>query len=247
MKKISDLIVDFKNAKLTADGHYTDNTKDSIGGLYRIYNETSIGGNEQEQIFNFRNKLLKLIYLEREMRLELYLKSKPKTSDMIIKAIAIAKTATILDTEEAMDIIFKINLGIDLNIVSNVSHEECNAIYYKVQIAHLSYSLLNSIFRDFSAEITKIERANGTLVTPPTLEKVMKTDVNGKPTDKQLGWKVKKGDKITFQATGKTVNGKVYELEKWTGIKDKTSPPPTSQEILIEDDLKFSVKFKEKK
>ena len=159
MKKISDLIVDFKNAKLTADGHYTDNTKDSIGGLYRIYNETSIGGNEQEQIFNFRNKLLKLIYLEREMRLELYLKNKPKTSDMIIKAIAIAKTATILDTEEAMDIIFKINLGIDLNIVSNVSHEECNAIYYKVQIAHLSYSLLNSIFRDFSAEIIKIERA----------------------------------------------------------------------------------------
>lgn len=120
-----------------------------------------------------------------------------------------------------------------------------------VKIKFRDYYLLNYSVASGDAtgslEITKIERANGTLVTPPTLEKVMKTDVNGKPTDKQLGWKVKKGDKITFQATGKTVNGKVYELEKWTGIKDKTSPSPTSQEILIEDDLKFSVKFKEKK
>jgi len=78
---------------------------------------------------------------------------------MIIKAIAVAKMAKILDTEEALDILFKINLGIDLNIVSNVSHEECNALYYKVQTAHISYSLLNSIFSDFSADLVKIERA----------------------------------------------------------------------------------------
>jgi len=157
-RKISNLIVDFKNAGLTATGHYANDTKFSIGGVYYIYNETSIGGNEQEQIFNFRNKLLELIYLEREMRLELYLKNKSKTSDAIIKAIAIAKMARMLDVEEAMDIIFKINLGIDLNIVSNVSHEECNAIYYKVQTAHLSYSLLNSIFNEFTAELVKLER-----------------------------------------------------------------------------------------
>ena len=158
-KKISDLIVNFKNANLTAIGHYANHQKDPVGWVYYIYNEVSVGGNEQEQIFNFRNKLLELIYLEREMRLELYLKNKPKTSDMIIKAIAVAKMAKILDTDEALDILFKINLGIDLNIVSNVSHEECNAIYYKVQMAHISYSLLNSIFSDFSAELVKIERA----------------------------------------------------------------------------------------
>ena len=158
-KGMSNLVVNFKNAGLTANGHYTNNAKDSMGGLYYIYNETSIGTNEQEQIFNFSNKILELIYLEREMRLELYIKSKPKTSDMIIKAIAIAKTAKILELDEAIDIIFKINMGIDLNLVSNVSHEECNAVYYKVQIAHISYSLLDSIFKDFSAELVKIERA----------------------------------------------------------------------------------------
>lgn len=158
-KKISSLIVDFKNANLTAIGHYADNEKTPVGWVFYVYNENSIGGNEREQIFNFRNKLLELIYLERKMRIDLYLKNKPKTSDMIIKAIAIAKMAKILDIEEAMDILFKINLGIDLNIVSNVSHAECNAIYYKIQIAHLSYSLLNSIFSDFSADFVKIERA----------------------------------------------------------------------------------------
>ncbi|MGP1438630.1 MAG: hypothetical protein ACTTKH_06115 [Treponema sp.] len=157
--KMSKLVIDFKNAGLTANGHYTNNAKGSIGGLYYIYNENSIGGKEQEQIFNFRNRLLELIYLERKMRLELYIKNKPKTSDMIIKAIAIAKTAKILELEEAMDITFKINMGVDLNIVSNVSHEECNAVYYKIQVAHISYSLLNSIFKDFSVELIKVERA----------------------------------------------------------------------------------------
>lgn len=158
-KRISNLVVSFKNAGLTADGRYGNNSKTTVGGLYYVYNESSIGGNEQEQIFNFSNKMLELISLEREMRLELYIKSKPKTSDMIIKAIAIAKTAKILELDEAMDIIFKINLGIDLNLVSNVSHEECNAIHYKIQVAHISYSLLNSIFKDFSAELVKVERA----------------------------------------------------------------------------------------
>ncbi|MGP1520714.1 MAG: hypothetical protein ACTTIZ_04335 [Treponema sp.] len=158
-KKISNLILDFKNAGLTASGHYTNNSKGSMGGLYYVYNENSIGGNEQQQIFNFRNKLLELIYLEREMRLELYLKSKAKTTDMIIKAVAIAKTAKILELEEAMDITFKINLGIDLNIVSNICHEECNAIYYKIQVAHISYSILNSLFKDFTVELIKVERA----------------------------------------------------------------------------------------
>jgi putative ATP:guanido phosphotransferase swol_2368 len=158
-KKISSLILDFKNAGLTADGHYTNNAKDSMGSLYYVYNENSIGGNEQEQIFNFRNKLLELIYLEREMRLKLYLKNKSKTADIVMKAVAIAKMSKILELEEAMDVIFKINLGIDLNLVSNVCHEECNAMYYKIQVAHISYSLLNSIFKDFSAELVKIERA----------------------------------------------------------------------------------------
>ena len=158
-KRISNIIVNFKNSGLTANGHYTNNTKGSMGGLYYIYNEHSIGTNEQEQIFNFSNKILELIYLEREMRLELYIKNKPKTSDMIIKAIAIAKTAKILELDEAMDITFKINLGIDLNLVLNISHEECNAVYYKIQVAHISYSLLNSIFKDFSAELVKVERA----------------------------------------------------------------------------------------
>ena len=158
-KRMSELVVSFKNAGLTANGHYTNNAKGAIGSLYYIYNESSIGGNEREQIFNFSNKIIELIYLEREMRLELYIKSKPKTSDMIIKAIAIAKTAKILELDEAIDITFKINLGIDLNLVLNVSHEECNAMYYKIQVAHISYSLLNSIFKDFSADLVKVERA----------------------------------------------------------------------------------------
>ena len=93
------------------------------------------------------------------MRLKLYLANKLKISDMIAKSLAIAKSTKLLDTEEAMDIAFKIKLGLTLNKIKGTIYEECNVNFYKVQIAHIVYSIITSDDNTLSDERIKAERA----------------------------------------------------------------------------------------
>lgn len=159
MGQLSHVIQDLKKNGLNANGYYAPNSHASMGWVYFIYNETSVGGNENEQIMRFSNVVMRLIYLEREMRLQLYLKNKIKMIDMIARALAIAKSAKLLNTDEAIDLAFKIKMGLSLNLIKGVSDEEFNAVFYKVQVAHVIYDLLNSGVRSVSDELIKAERA----------------------------------------------------------------------------------------
>jgi len=160
MNKLGDVVEDLRRVGIHANGYYSAPSPSSMGHVYYLYNEASIVGSEEEQIFRFSNNILKIIYLEREQRCRLYLKSKVKTNDMIARALAIAKAAKLLDIEEAINLAFKIKLGLNLSIISNTNDQECNAIFYKVQVAHIAYALLSSGFKNLSDELIKMERAS---------------------------------------------------------------------------------------
>ncbi len=160
MGRLLSVIETLKKDGIAINGYYTNNSHSSMGWIYYIYNDSSVGKGEKEEVLIFGGAMLKLIYLEREMRLQLYLKNKVKIIDMIAKALAIAKSAKLLETDEALDIAFKIKLGLDLNKIVNVTHEQCNANFYNIQVAHIAYSLINSEFKGLNDEIIKMERAN---------------------------------------------------------------------------------------
>ena len=159
MGQLGNIVQDLRKTGIAANGYYSPNASASMGWVYYVYSDNSIGKNEEEQIFHFSNSVLRLIYIERELRLQLYLKSKMKITDMIAKAVAIAKYAKLLDVDEAMDVTFKIKLGLELGKTIGTTHEECNAIFHKAQIAHIAYSILNSSFKSLSDELIKAERA----------------------------------------------------------------------------------------
>ncbi len=159
MKKFDMVIQILRKLKMSANGYYSQNSAKSMGWLYYIYTDSSLGGGENEQIVKFSQMMLHIISIEREMRLKLYLANKLKISDMIARALAIAKSAKLLDTEEAMDIAFKIKLGLPLDKIQGTTHEECNVNFYKVQIAHIVYSIITSDENALSDERIKVERA----------------------------------------------------------------------------------------
>jgi len=159
MRKFDMVIQILQKLKMSANGYYSQNSTKSMGWLYYVYTDSSLGGGENEQIVKFSQMVLHIIYIEREMRLKLYLANKLKISDMIAKSLAIAKSAKLLDTEEAMDIAFKIKLGLTLNKIKGTIYEECNVNFYKVQIAHIVYSIITSDDNTLSDERIKAERA----------------------------------------------------------------------------------------
>lgn len=160
MNKLGAVIEDLRYIGIHVNGYYAATSHESMGWVYYLYNEASITGSEEEQVFRFSNNVLKIIYLEREQRCQLYLKNKVKTIDMIAKALAIAKIAKLLDVEEAVNLAFKIKLGFSLSIIDNTNDHECNALFYKVQVAHIAYALLNSGFKNLGDELIKMERAS---------------------------------------------------------------------------------------
>jgi len=159
MRKFDMVIQILRKLKMSANGYYSQNSNKSMGWLYYIYTDSSLCGGENEQIVKFSQMILHIISIEREMRLKLYLANKLKISDMIARAVATAKVAKLLDTDEALDIAFKIKLGLPLNKVIGVSHEECNVKFYVVQIAHIVYSIITSDENTLSDERIKGERA----------------------------------------------------------------------------------------
>ena len=159
MRKFDMVIQILKKLKMSANGYYAQNSNKSMGWLYYIYTESSVGGGESEQIVKFSQMIFHIIAIEREMRIQLYLANKMKITDMIAKALAIAKNAKLLDTEEAMDASFKIKLGLTLDKIKGTSHELCNINFYVVQIAHIVYSIISSDNSTLSDEKIKMQRA----------------------------------------------------------------------------------------
>lgn len=124
---------------------------------------------------------------------------------------------------------------------------------YYVEVAFRDYYLLKykALPNEESGklEVTKIKRGTEE-IDVSKLEKVMKTDVDGKEVVEDgkpvvLGYKIRGGDVITFTAT--PASG--YEVDYWDGLgyddgsnKDPT-PKVLTRDVTVTDDLNIKVRF----
>jgi len=109
----------------------------------------------------------KLVSLERKSRSEL-LRSKPTVmEDTIFRAIVTAKYARLLPFTEAIELINKIKLGVNLALIQGVGNHELTALLYRIQNAHLHFVLSGdsiTIESDIVSEETRMDRLRAMIV-----------------------------------------------------------------------------------
>lgn len=115
---------------LTIRGTYGEGSK-SVGGLYQLSNQITLGLSENEAIENLRSITVQLMEEERKARSQMA--QDVAWQDKIDRAAGILKTARVLSSSECMELLSYVRFGISVGILQGVTTEELNGLMVEVQ------------------------------------------------------------------------------------------------------------------
>lgn len=115
---------------LTIRGTYGEGSK-SVGGLYQLSNQITLGLSENEAVENLRSITVQLMEEERNARSQMA--QDVAWQDKIDRAAGILKTARVLSSSECMELLSYVRFGISVGILQGVTTEELNGLMVNVQ------------------------------------------------------------------------------------------------------------------
>ena len=137
---------------LAVRGLYGEGTQAS-GDFYQISNQPTLGRTELEIIENIERVIPKIIEYERTVRENLLEQRREFLEDKVWRAYGMLQTARKIDSEETMDLLSAVRMGVNLKIIKDVPISTVNELFIFTQPAHLQKmerSELNSPERDIT-------------------------------------------------------------------------------------------------
>lgn len=119
---------------LTIRGTYGEGSK-SIGALYQLSNQITLGLSENEAIENLRSITVQLMEEERKARAQI--SEEIAWQDKIDRAAGVLKSARVLSSSEFMELLSYIRPGLSTGVLQGVTTQELNALMVNAQPATL--------------------------------------------------------------------------------------------------------------
>ncbi|MBQ9377608.1 MAG: protein arginine kinase [Schwartzia sp.] len=107
---------------LSVRGFYTEGSE-AMGNIFSVSNQLTLGFTETGIIENLTNAATEIIGHERRARKALTLYSKERLEDAVWRAYGVLKYARSLGDSEAMELISKVRLGLDLDLMREMTME----------------------------------------------------------------------------------------------------------------------------
>lgn len=148
-KEIDSVIDHITKLGLVVRGFYGEGT-DVFGNLFQVSNQTTLGRSEADITEALQRITLQIIEFENKAREQLITQAPDEISDKIWRAFGILKHARVLTSEEVMNLLSAVRLGIALEIINDVSLETVNRLLILSQPAHLQ--------KHIGSELTASER-----------------------------------------------------------------------------------------
>jgi protein arginine kinase len=139
---------------LTVRGLYGEGSE-AIGNLFQISNQITLGQSEEEIIDNLYSVVKQIIEHERAARQKLLSESNHWINDRVSRSFGILSHAVIMDSKEAAQRLSDVRLGVDLEMISNVSSSVLNEMMVMTQPGFLQQDAGHKL----SAEERDIRRA----------------------------------------------------------------------------------------
>ena len=138
---------------VTVRGMYGEGSK-AKAYIYQISNQFTLGVSEAETIAKLKNVVDMLIEKERRISKTLYENNTPVFKDKILRAHGLMSSSYIMSSDEFMNLLPYLRLGVNLGIIENVKNEMLNSLLVQLQPAHVM-----SAFEENDAEKRDIHRA----------------------------------------------------------------------------------------
>jgi protein arginine kinase len=116
-KQINKVLHTITKLGLTARGLYGEGTEAS-GNFFQISNQVALGRSEEEIIENIDRILKEVIHQEQAARDGLLTSNRTQLEDRIWRAFGLLKHAQTMSSNEALDLLSAVRLGVDLGLMS---------------------------------------------------------------------------------------------------------------------------------
>ena len=117
-------------------GLYGEGTQAS-GNFFQISNQVSLGHSEDEIINSINGIIRQIIEQENQAREVLLSKNKAIVEDRINRSLGILKSAHIISSQETIELLSMVRLGVDLGLLKDINRAALNELFIITQPAHL--------------------------------------------------------------------------------------------------------------
>lgn len=135
-KQISKALQALTKLGFAVRGLYGEGTE-ALGNFFQISNQVTLGRPEEDIIDNFERVMAQVISRENSARKLLLSKEKEGISDKIWRAFGTLKSARIITSNETINLLSSIRLGVYLDVLPHIDIGLLNELFLLIQPAHL--------------------------------------------------------------------------------------------------------------
>ena len=135
-KQINRVLQTISKLNLIVRGFYGEGTQAS-GNFFQVSNQTTLGSSETDVIDNLERIIRQVVTHEKNARKFLTSNHKTELQDKIWRALGILKSAHIITTNEMIELLSMVRLGIDVGIIKDIDISRVNRLFISTQPAHL--------------------------------------------------------------------------------------------------------------
>jgi protein arginine kinase len=135
-REIENVISQITKLGLAVRGFYGEGS-DVLGSLFQVSNQTTLGRSEEDIMESLERVTQQIIEYEENARSRLFKDAKDEIEDKIWRAYGILKFARVLTSEEVLNLLSAIRLGIGTQTIKTVTLSQINEILALTQPGHL--------------------------------------------------------------------------------------------------------------
>jgi protein arginine kinase len=135
-REIENVISQISKLGLAVRGFYGEGS-DVLGSLFQVSNQTTLGRSEDDIMESLERVTQQIIEYEQNARSRLFKDAKDQIEDKIWRAYGILKFARVLTSEEVLNLLSALRLGVGTGTMRTVTFSQINEILAFSQPAHL--------------------------------------------------------------------------------------------------------------
>jgi protein arginine kinase len=135
-KQIDRVFRALQKIQLAVRGLYGEGSQAS-GDFYQISNNITLGKTEDAIISNIEVVVPTIVNYERTARRSLIKENKQTLHDRVSRAYGILQAAQTISSEETMQLLSSVRMGVNLNLIDDVRIDLINDLFIHTQPAHL--------------------------------------------------------------------------------------------------------------
>ncbi len=135
-KQVEKVFRALQKINLAVRGLYGEGSRAS-GDFYQISNQVTLGKAETTILSEIREVIPQIINYERQARTTLVRETRQALQDRVSRAFGTLCSATMMTSEETMDLLSSVRLGVNLGLLDDLTIPTVNELFIHTQPAHL--------------------------------------------------------------------------------------------------------------